>query len=170
MHGIVGRGLGRWYDVTGDEPRDILFSEYLACPECGLSFPEIEPRTFSFNSPHGACPECQGLGTTLEFDPELVIPNRDLSLAEGAIKPWSSYRDEEGYYVRLLKTVAQVWEIPWRAPIRNLSQEKVDVLLYGGDDRRHQRSYDTNQNDIYPGCALFAAGCLEDRVDQRRDR
>jgi excinuclease ABC subunit A len=122
-------------DVTADEPQDILFSEYLACPECGLSFPEIEPRTFSFNSPHGACTECQGLGTTLEFDPELIIPNRDLSLAEGAIKPWSSYRDEDGYYVRLLKTVAQVWEIPWRAPIRNLSQEKIDVLLYGGDDR-----------------------------------
>jgi excinuclease ABC subunit A len=131
----LGEGFIIVNDVTGDDGRDILFSEHLACPACGISFPEIEPRTFSFNSPHGACPECQGLGTTLAFDPELVIPNRDLSLAEGTIKPWSTHRDDDGYYTRLLKTVAQVWEIPWRAPIRSLPQSKVDVLLYGGDDR-----------------------------------
>ena len=131
----LGDGFMIVNDLTGDEPRDVLFSEFLACPACGISFPEIEPRTFSFNSPHGACPECQGLGTTLEVDPELVIPNRDLSLAEGAIKPWKFSGDDDGYYSRLLKTVAQVWEIPWRAPARTLSQEQLDLLLYGGDDR-----------------------------------
>jgi excinuclease ABC subunit A len=123
------------HDVTTDTPVDVLFSEHLTCPQCGISFPEIEPRTFSFNTPHGACPECQGLGSKLEIDPDLVIPNRDLSLAEGAIKPWRSNGDETGYYARLLRTVAQVWKIPWRAPIRSLSQDQVNTLLYGGDDR-----------------------------------
>ena len=131
----LGEGFMVVNDITGDTPQDILFSEHLACPSCGISFPEIEPRTFSFNSPHGACPECQGLGSTLEIDPELVIPNRDLSLAEGAIKPWRSGGDDNGYYSQLLKTVAQVWEIPWRAPIRALPEEKVSLLLSGGDDR-----------------------------------
>ncbi len=131
----LGDGFMIVNELSGESPRDILFSEHLACPVCGISFPEIEPRTFSFNSPHGACPECQGLGTTLEIDPELVIPNRDLSLAEDAIKPWRFGSDDEGFYARLLKTVAQVWEIPWRKPIRDLPKEKVDILLYGADDR-----------------------------------
>ncbi|MBN1642439.1 MAG: excinuclease ABC subunit UvrA [Anaerolineae bacterium] len=131
----LGDGFMIVHDVTTEPARDILFSEHLACAHCGISFPEIEPRTFSFNSPHGACPECQGLGSTLEIDPELVIPNRDLSLAEGAIRPWKSSGDDDGYYSRLLRTVAQVWDIPWRAPVRDLPPDKVELLLYGGDDR-----------------------------------
>jgi len=131
----LGEGLMIVNDVTHDPPEDILFSEHLSCPVCGISFPEIEPRTFSFNSPHGACPDCQGLGSRLEFDPDLIIPNRDLSLAEGAIRPWRIDRDEEGYYRQLLRGVAQAWDIPWRAPIRNLPQEKVDILLYGSKER-----------------------------------
>ena len=131
----LGDGFMIVNDVTGQEPSDMLYSEHLACPQCGISFPEIEPRTFSFNSPHGACPECQGLGTTLEIDPQLVIPNRDLSLAEGAIRPWKFNGDGDGYYARLLKTVAHVWDIPWREPVRNLPEDKVNLLLYGGDDR-----------------------------------
>ena len=131
----LGEGFLVVNDVTADPPRDTLFSEHLACPECGISLPEIEPRTFSFNSPHGACPECQGLGSQLEVDPDLVIPNRDLSLAEGAIRPWSMNGDGKGYYAQLLKTAAQAWEIPWRAPIRNLREEQLNVLLHGGDDR-----------------------------------
>ena len=131
----LGEGFLIINDVTADTPRDILFSEHFACPQCGISLAEIEPRTFSFNSPHGACPECQGLGSKLEVDPELVIPNRDLSLAEGAIKPWKTEDDHKGYYAQLLRTVAQAWDIPWRAPIRNLGPEQLDVLLHGGDDR-----------------------------------
>jgi excinuclease ABC subunit A len=131
----LGEGFIIVNDVTTDTPQDLLFSEHLACPECGISLPEIEPRSFSFNSPHGACPECQGLGSRLEVDPDLVIPNRDLSLAEGAIVPWKGNGDDKGYYTRLLRTAAQVWEIPWRAPIRNLTEDKINVLLYGGDDR-----------------------------------
>ncbi len=131
----LGEGTLIVGDVSG-EPRDILFSEHFACPECGISFNEIEPRTFSFNSPYGACPDCQGLGSRLEVDPELVIPNKDLSLAEGAIKPWQFENGEQGYYAQLLKAACGAWEIPWRAPIRNLSPEQLRLILYGSDEKQ----------------------------------
>jgi excinuclease ABC subunit A len=118
-----------------DAGEDILYSEHLTCPVCGISFPEIEPRTFSFNSPHGACPECQGLGAKPVVDAELVIPNRDLSLGEGAIVPWTNGRDDQGYYQQLLRAVASSHKIPWRAPVRTLSPDQLNLLLHGGDDR-----------------------------------
>jgi excinuclease ABC subunit A len=130
----LGEGRMIVQDVSVSPSRDILFSEHLACPVCGISFPEIEPRTFSFNSPHGACPDCQGLGSKLEFDPDLIIPNRDLSLAEGAIKPWKIDSDDSGYYKQLLRGVAKAWDIPWRAPMRSLPSDKIDVLLYGSKE------------------------------------
>ena len=77
----------------------MLFSEHFACADCGISFGELEPRTFSFNSPHGACPDCTGLGIAMEFDPELIIPDRDLTLAEGAVAPWvRRRRDSSAWY------------------------------------------------------------------------
>ena len=85
----LGDGVVVVNDVSADPPQDRLYSEHLACPVCGISLPEIEPRSFSFNSPHGACPECQGLGTRMELDPELVVPNPDQSVAEGAIEGWN---------------------------------------------------------------------------------
>ncbi len=136
----LGDGMLIVNDITA-EPRDILFSEYFSCPDCGLSFPEIEPRTLSFNSPHGACVECQGLGTRLEVDPDLVIPNKDLSLAEGALKPWKFDGGDRGYYAQLLRAVSGAFEIPWRAPIRNLSREQLDILLYGGGDKQLMIDY-----------------------------
>ena len=84
----LGGGVMLVSDITDEEQaRDRLFSERFACPACGISLPEIEPRTFSFNSPHGACPTCTGLGSQMEFDPDLIIPDKTKSLADGAIKP-----------------------------------------------------------------------------------
>ena len=86
----LGGGVMTVADVSdADHPRDRLFSEHLSCATCGISLPEIEPRTFSFNTPHGACPTCTGLGTQMEFDPDLIVPDPDLSLADGALHPWS---------------------------------------------------------------------------------
>ena len=150
----LGDGMVIVYDVTA-EPRDILFSEHFACPECGISLPDIEPRTFSFNSPHGACPDCQGLGNRLEIDPELVIPNRDLSLAEGAIRPWKVDDDGRGFYTQLLRAVADAWDIPWRAPIRNLKPEQVDVLLYGSGRKRIPIHYRTREGREYDYMTTF---------------
>ena len=94
----LGDGVVIINDVSDrDNPTDRLYSEHLSCVYDGTSIPDIEPRTFSFNSPHGACPDCQGLGTKKEIDPELVIPNKDLSLREGAIVAWPT-DDKQGYY------------------------------------------------------------------------
>jgi excinuclease ABC subunit A len=116
-----------------DNPRDLYFSEHLACPVHGSVLPEIEPRTFSFNTPHGACPECQGLGGKLEIDPDLLIPDRDISLAEGAIlaSEWRGPRDEGGYYWQTLEAAADKYKIDLEAPVRSLSQDNLDVVLYG---------------------------------------
>jgi excinuclease ABC subunit A len=130
-------------DVTeSDNPRDLLYSEHFACPYCGISLPEIEPRTFSFNSPHGACPECQGLGMRPEVDPDLVIPNQELSLEEGAIVPWTNSRDQEdGYYAQMLQSVSGRFDIPLDVPVRELSAAARQLILYGSGDARIQLTY-----------------------------
>ena len=121
-------------DVTIDqEPRDLYFSEHFACPEHGVSLPEIEPRTFSFNTPHGACPECQGLGGKLEIDPELLIPDKSLALNEGAIavSEWGGPRDEGGYYWQMLEAAANEYQIDLDAPLNRVSEEKMNIILHG---------------------------------------
>jgi excinuclease ABC subunit A len=112
---------------------DMHYSEHLACPEHGSVLPEIEPRTFSFNTPHGACPECQGLGGKLEIDPDLLIPDRDVPLIEGAIvvNEWSGPREEGGYYWQILEAVGREYHIDLTAPVSTLSQEQLDLVLYG---------------------------------------
>jgi excinuclease ABC subunit A len=118
-------------DVTDREhPQDQLYSENLYCPYDNTSIPEIEPRTFSFNSPHGACTSCQGLGTTKQIDPDLVAPNKDLTLDEGAIVAWPT-EDKQGYYWQLMAATAEHFNIPIDVPIKELSAAQMRVLLYG---------------------------------------
>ncbi|MGC4192625.1 MAG: excinuclease ABC subunit UvrA [Thermomicrobiales bacterium] len=117
--------------VDGEE---LEFSEHFACPHCGLSFGELEPRNFSFNSPHGACPECTGLGTTMEFDPELVLPNRNLTIAQGAIVPWMrSGMENSSWYAALIEAVAEKYHFSIHTPVKELSAEALGVLLYGSN-------------------------------------
>jgi excinuclease ABC subunit A len=121
-------------DITKQkEPQDLYFSEHLACPEHGVSIPEIEPRTFSFNTPHGACPDCQGLGGKLEIDPELLIPDSDMSLSGGAIaiSEWSGPREEGGYYWQTLEAAAREYKIDLDAPVRSISPDKLKIILHG---------------------------------------
>ncbi len=129
----VGEGYLTVQNLSLDPPQDLLFSEHLACPEHGVSLPEIEPRTFSFNTPHGACPDCQGLGSKLEIDPELLIPDADRSLNEGAIVAleWNGPRDQGGYYWQMVEAVAHHYHIDLNAPVRSLSKDKLDKILYG---------------------------------------
>ena len=100
----LGAGVVLVSVIDGEE---FLFSEHFACVNCGISLGEIAPRTFSFNSPHGACPDCTGLGNKLEIDPELVVPNKNLSLAEGAIQPWSREGAMSMWYEDQIESVAQ---------------------------------------------------------------
>ena len=113
------------------------FSQDLACTNCGLSFDELQPRNFSFNSPYGACQTCDGLGTRLEVDPDLVVPDPDLSVAEGAIAPWAGSRLE--YWDRVLEAVAEAHGFDLRTPWRKLPEEARDVLLYGSDEEIYVR-------------------------------
>jgi excinuclease ABC subunit A len=130
--------------------QDLYFSEHLSCPEHGVSLPEIEPRTFSFNTPHGACPECQGLGGKLEIDPDLLIPDRSLSLNDGAIilTEWGGPREEAGYYWQLLEAVAREYHIDLSAPVSTFTPEQMDVILYGTKGQEvtiHYRNKDGRQ-------------------------
>jgi excinuclease ABC subunit A len=129
----LGGGIMMVTDVTdGEQPHDHLFSENFACVHCGISLPEIEPRSFSFNSPHGACPACTGLGTELEIDPDLVIPDRSKSLKDGAIEPWTRERSGDSYYRQLLEAAAKQQDIPIDVPVRELAPSQLNFVLYGG--------------------------------------
>jgi len=113
----------------------MLFSESFACLKCGTSMPELEPRIFSFNSPHGACPSCTGLGFKRVIDPQLVVPDPTLALAEGALQPWRS--GYSGYWRRLIKSVAATYGIDIDLPWQQLTSEEQDVFLYGTGTERH---------------------------------
>ncbi|WP_342545869.1 excinuclease ABC subunit UvrA [Lysinibacillus sp. FSL K6-4013] len=118
------------------EHEELLFSEHHACPLCGFSIGELEPRMFSFNSPFGACPSCDGLGSTQEVDLDLVVPDWDRSLLEHAIAPWEPTSSQ--YYPQLLKAVCDHYDIPMDVPVKDLPKEKMDKVLYGsGKDKIH---------------------------------
>ncbi len=119
-----------------DEGKDVILSQKFACPEGHISLPELHPRNFSFNSPHGACPACTGLGTKLEVDPDLVIPNPRLSLAEGAVRPWSKTTARLSWYDRILEAVAETFGFSVSVPVKELSKQDIDIVLYGSKDRK----------------------------------
>ncbi|MGZ6249503.1 MAG: excinuclease ABC subunit UvrA, partial [Syntrophales bacterium] len=114
-------------DVAGGD--EILFSEKYACPECGISMPELAPRNFSFNSPYGACADCDGLGTRMYFDENLVVPDRELSVREGAIAPWSGRSSV--YHYQMLDALSQHYGFDLNSPFNQLPKEIQTVLLYG---------------------------------------
>jgi excinuclease ABC subunit A len=113
------------------------FSQSLACTHCGLSYEELAPRNFSFNSPYGACPTCDGLGTRLEVDAELVVPDPDLSINQGALAPWASATLE--YWYRVLQAVAEAHDVDLQTPWKKLPKKARDVLLYGSDESIYVR-------------------------------
>lgn len=125
---------GKGIMIAATSKEDALFSEHFACVECGINLPEIEPRTFSFNSPYGACPVCTGLGSTLEVDPELVIPNKRLSVAEGAIRPWASASHRVGrqsWYWWILDDLASRYKFSLATAVEKLPKRIVDLILLG---------------------------------------
>ncbi len=123
-------------DAPGDS---MLFSERFACTNCGASIAEIQPRTFSFNSPHGACGECKGLGSRLEIDPEMVVPNEDLSIDDGAIAPWANSASE--YYASILAGLSEKYGVDPHVPWRELPEEQKNLVLHGTEDGRIYVSY-----------------------------
>ena len=136
---------------TGDggTPGPLVFSEQFACAQCNVSLPEIEPRTFSFNSPHGACSECSGLGYRLAVDPELVIPNKNLSLSEGAVTPWVRVGTSGAWYISLMESVAASNGFSAKIPVRDLAQEDLDLILYGNGSQKVTVSHRTHRGRTY---------------------
>jgi excinuclease ABC subunit A len=126
--------IGKGFIVVNNTMEDILFSEHLACASCGISLYNLEPRAFSFNSPYGACPACTGLGSTLEVDPQLVVPNTNLSLAEGALQPWARASHKVGrqsWYWWMLEDLAGRYHFSFDKPIKELPKKIVEILLNG---------------------------------------
>jgi len=146
-------------DLPADDPeRERTFSEHLACLDDDVSYEELEPRSFSFNSPFGACPQCHGLGTQMEVDPDLVVPNPDLSLAEGAVAPWAGAMVGH-YFDRLMVALAEAQGIDMNTPWRKLPLKMRRIVLHGTDDEVHvryrnrygrQRSYHTSFEGVVP--------------------
>ncbi len=166
--------------VMGGE--DLLYSEQYSCPYCGVSLPEIEPRSFSFNSPHGACPVCTGLGAQLELDPELIVPNPDLSILEGAIAPWATNKGKvkQSYTYRLLRAVADHHGFSLDTPWKSLSQTQRRMVLEGTgseslevrytNQQGRQRTYETTYEGVIPRMARRYEESDSDRVRQSIER
>jgi len=143
---------------TDEPPETLVFSEHLACMECGLSFEELAPRNFSFNSPYGACEVCDGIGTKFQVDPELIVPDDDLSIDEGAIAPWSGFRGE--YFKRVLIAVGEEHGFSTSTPWKKLKAAQKKIVLYGSGGTQvtvryknrygRQRSYATKFEGAVP--------------------
>ncbi|MDQ3096570.1 MAG: excinuclease ABC subunit UvrA, partial [Chloroflexota bacterium] len=154
----LGEGLAVVADADGKLPERI-FSERLACPEGDFSIGEIEPRTFSFNSPHGACPSCTGLGTRLEPDPDLILANPDLSLANGAILPWHKTGGTAAYRMAALGGLAKKMKFSLDTKVKDLSEKARQAILNGVEDKLHlsyatksgvKRQYDIEWEGVVP--------------------
>jgi excinuclease ABC subunit A len=133
----------------GRKGTDRLFSERFACPEHGGSFEEPAPRNFSFNSPHGACPECTGLGSRLEIDPELVLPDAERSLRDGAVLPWRRMATTESWFAKILDAVAERYGFRTDAPVASLSEEARKILLWGNGGERIDVRYQARNGNTH---------------------
>ncbi|HUG06462.1 MAG TPA: excinuclease ABC subunit UvrA [Candidatus Limnocylindria bacterium] len=154
----LGEGLVLVADADGKQP-ERLFSQRLACPEGDFSIGEIEPRTFSFNSPHGACPACTGIGTKLEPDPELVLANPDLSLKQGAVLPWQKSGGTAQYRMAIIEGLARRFKFSLDTPVKDLPKKAIEALLRGTDEplklsyenrSGQRRSYEYEWEGIIP--------------------
>ena len=139
--------------LFSDDGRDYekKYSEHCACVDCGINFEELTPRMFSFNAPQGACPECNGIGVKMEIDPDLIIPNKNLTLNEGAVTPWAKSNKKENYYHQMLEAVSKHFNFSMDTPFNELTNEQQDIILYGCDDKipfsfkRRNKSYQVNR-------------------------
>ena len=132
----------------GAKAEELVFSEQFACVKCGTGLPEIEPRTFSFNSPHGACPQCTGLGYKLEVDPNLVI-NKNLSLLDGAVAAWSRSGTSSGWYLSMMESVAKAHDFSPQVPVKDLADEQLQIILYGSKNRKVTIRHRTHNGRVY---------------------
>jgi excinuclease ABC subunit A len=142
-------------DISADPPEDTLFSEHLACVHGHGSFPEVEPRTFSFNTPRGACPDCQGLGFRLEFDSSLIVPDPNLSLDDSCIEASGWKMDEDSWTRTVLRSVCQEHKVPFETPWKQLTEKQQNIVLYGTGGRKVKINYRNRYGDTRTHYATF---------------
>ena len=136
---------------NGEEEYEKKYSEHFACVDCGINFEELTPRMFSFNAPQGACPECNGIGSKMEIDPDLIVPDATLTLNEGAIAPWSKSAKRENYYYQMLEAVSKHFNFSMDIPFNELDEEYQNTILYGCNEKipftfkRRNKSYMVNR-------------------------
>jgi excinuclease ABC subunit A len=140
----TGLKVGNGLVIASLENNDFLYSQRNACPDCGISISELEPRTFSFNSPFGACPECNGLGVRIEFDPDLIISDKSKSILQGAIKPWSGHFFT--FKSSMLKDVGKRFGFDLNTPISRMTEIQIRTILYGTQENIHYR-YQSKYSD-----------------------
>src|SRR5215207_425094 len=172
----LAEGVAEIELLPRDAPSEVLiFSQHLARPSDGKSFEELAPRSFSFNSPYGACERCDGLGTRYEVDPELVVPDDDLSISEGALAPWAGFRSQ--YFDRVLSSVAGEYGFSVDTPWRKLRKRDKQAVLYGSGNRAihvryrnrygRQRSYTTRFEGVIPWLERRHSEAESDRVREQ---
>ncbi len=149
----VNLGEGVMMLLNTESKEEKVFSQHFACLDCGINLPEISPRSFSFNSPYGACPVCTGLGKKMEIDPKLVVPNPKLSIPEGAIRPWARTASKMNWYIKLLAVVARENGFDINSPYKDLPKKARDIVMYGTGDKSYQvqmglRQFESNYEGV----------------------
>ncbi len=133
----------------GSDARDLSYSEHFSCPDCDISMSELEPRNFSFNTPFGACSDCSGIGYRLEIDPDLVLPNKGVSLGEGAVAPWSRDGKNSQWAWGPLRALNEHFEVPLDMPVANLQPEHLKLVLYGSGRKKVRLRHETSSGAVY---------------------
>lgn len=162
------QGMGLVSVLCAETGAETFFSEHFACVACEISFGEIEPRTFSFNSPHGACDDCTGIGFRLEIDPDLVVPNTHLSLSQGAIQPWIRVSSSGSWYSSLLESLAHAHSFSTKIPFKDLSVEHRNLVLYGNQGRQIEMRHITHSGRVYSWDTTFE-GVISNLVRRYRE-
>jgi excinuclease ABC subunit A len=150
-----GFAVVNYFSLKKDEDKEEYFSDHLYCLSCAAGFPEIEPKLFSFNNPYGACPFCTGLGVKLEIDSSLVIPNRALTLSEGALRPWANLLNKWEEYIDTLKYIEKKYGIPIDIPVDKMKESDVLFVLFGQKRKRADDNNKKEEKSDYPGAVAI---------------
>lgn len=152
--------------VIKTEDSSTLYSEKFACLDCNISFEEVEPRIFSFNNPYGACPSCDGLGVKLIFDIDAIIPDRNLSIREGAIKPWSHF--DNFHFYNTLVAISEKYKIDINAPVKNIPEEKMNIFLNGTDEKLDLYTFSGDKKIHYKKEFEGVIGYLKNKLNSEK--
>ncbi len=150
-----GFAVVNYFSLKKDEEKERQFADHLYCLSCAAGFPDIEPKLFSFNNPYGACPYCTGLGVKLEIDSSLVIPNRSLTLSEGALRPWANLLNKWEEYIDTLKYIQKKYGIPIDIPVDKMKENDVLFVLFGPERRRAEDGDKKGEKCDYPGAVAI---------------